>query len=323
MKQLLGNRQANRWMKHTLTSGQIPHATLFHGAEGLGKRCAATLFATAIFCKKGGTTPCGVCSACVKMQHGSHPDFTVVETSGKSHSYAVETVRNLRTDCAVMPNEADVRIFLIAEVERMTEAAYNAFLKTLEEPPAHVLFLLTATSIDHLPATILSRVVPVGLFCLSVEETAAALQARFPAQTADNCLSVATLCEGNLGKSEKTIEDSRFLTVKQDAEAFCHAVGDRKEYDLLQLVGRYEKDKEGFLSLLWQISHIARKAVRHRIDPTIVCDQAASDLAIHLSERQLLLLLKHLEQTQSLFSTNCNETLLLYGFVAGIGRQLL
>ena len=132
----------------------------------MGKKTFARWFAKLILCK-GETKPCGVCSACRKITAGTHPDVQIWEEETKSGMLSVGFVRDLRRDCAILPNESDYKIYIIPHMERMNDSAFNALLKTLEEPPKHVVFLLTAPNPDELADTVRSRVVPIQLYPLT------------------------------------------------------------------------------------------------------------------------------------------------------------
>jgi DNA polymerase-3 subunit gamma/tau len=145
-----------RTLKNALASGRIHHAFLFTGARGVGKTTAARALARALQCAEGPTaTPCGVCGLCVAILAGTCPD--VIEIDGASNN-SVDDIRDLRDGVRYLPAVARFRVYVIDEVHMLSKGAFNALLKTLEEPPPHVKFIFATTEVNKIPETILSRV---------------------------------------------------------------------------------------------------------------------------------------------------------------------
>jgi DNA polymerase III subunit gamma/tau len=142
-------------LKKAITSGRVAHAYLFTGARGVGKTSMARMFAKALNCEKGPTTtPCGVCDPCQAIAAGQ--DVDVLEIDGASNN-GVENIRELRQAVAYRPTRSRFKIYIIDEVHMVTTQAFNALLKTLEEPPPHVKFIFATTEPQKIPITILSR----------------------------------------------------------------------------------------------------------------------------------------------------------------------
>src|SRR6185436_14390277 len=131
------------------------HAYLFTGARGVGKTSTARIFAKALNCVNGPTTsPCGVCDICQGIASGS--DVDVIEIDGASNR-GIDEIRQLRSNVNVRPSRARFKIYIIDEVHMLTQQAFNALLKTLEEPPEHVKFIFCTTDPEKIPITVLSR----------------------------------------------------------------------------------------------------------------------------------------------------------------------
>lgn len=152
---LVGQETITRTLKNAITIGRIPHALVLTGTRGVGKTTTARIFAKALNCEKGPTTnPCGVCSNCVEITQGSSVD--VYEIDGASNT-SVDDVRSLKENVQYAPSKSRFKIYIIDEVHMLSTSAFNALLKTLEEPPAGVYFVFATTEVHKIPDTILSR----------------------------------------------------------------------------------------------------------------------------------------------------------------------
>ena len=154
--EIVGQEHVTRTLQNALERQRIHHAYLFCGARGVGKTTAARALAKSLNCEQGPTaTPCGTCTSCNAIAHGTAPDL--IEIDGASNN-GVDDIRELRDTVAYLPTLGKYKVYLVDEVHMLSRAAFNALLKTLEEPPAHVVFLFATTEPAKIPDTILSRV---------------------------------------------------------------------------------------------------------------------------------------------------------------------
>ncbi len=152
-----GNRPLIEHIKSEIKRGTLTHAYIIEGAKGVGKHSFAECFAAGLICEgDAGALPCGECAACKKLAASSHPDVKLIGSEGKA-SIGVDIIRALRTDAYIIPSEAERKIYIIEGADTMTEQAQNAFLLSLEEPPAYVTYLLLCRDSPLLLETIRSR----------------------------------------------------------------------------------------------------------------------------------------------------------------------
>lgn len=154
---LIGQESVSQTISLGLKNDKLSHAYLFSGLRGSGKTSTARIFAKALVCEKAPTDePCGVCSGCISAEEGRHLD--IIEMDAASNR-KIEDIRGVIESTKYKPSQAKYKIFIIDEVHMLTKEAFNALLKTLEEPPSYVKFILATTDPIKLPATILSRTI--------------------------------------------------------------------------------------------------------------------------------------------------------------------
>ena len=152
---LIGQEHVSVTLKNAILSGRISHAYLFTGPRGTGKTSTAKVLAKALNCETGPTpTPCNLCRSCQLVNEGSAMDVFEIDAASNR---GIDEIRDLRENVKFSPAQSRYKVYIIDEVHMLTNEAFNALLKTLEEPPAHVVFVLATTEPHKIPATILSR----------------------------------------------------------------------------------------------------------------------------------------------------------------------
>ena len=173
--ELVGQEHVVRALAHALDSGRLHHAFLFTGTRGVGKTTIARIFAKSLNCEKGPTSdPCGECGACREIDAGRFVDLLEIDAASNT---GIDNVRELIDNAQYAPTRGRYKVYLIDEVHMLSKSAFNALLKTLEEPPPHVKFLLATTDPQKLPVTVLSRCIKFNLKRLTPEQIVGQMRA--------------------------------------------------------------------------------------------------------------------------------------------------
>ncbi len=198
--ELVGQEHVVRALTNALESGRVHHAFLFSGTRGVGKTTIARIFAKSLNCERGlSANPCGECSACLDIDAGRFVDLIEIDAASNT---GVDNVRDLIENAQYTPARGQHKVYLIDEVHMLSKPAFNALLKTLEEPPPHVKFLLATTDPQKLPVTVLSRCLKFNLKRLSTEQIAGQINLILTAEgihpDADAVRQLARAADGSL-----------------------------------------------------------------------------------------------------------------------------
>ena len=214
-------------LRNQVASGRVGHAYLFTGVRGTGKTSCAKIFAKAVNClhPKGGD-PCGECEICRGIDNGSILD--VVEMDAASNN-GVDDIRDLRDETAYTPSACHYKVYIIDEVHMLSTAAFNALLKTLEEPPAHVIFILATTEIQKVPATILSRCQRYDFTRIGPEDIAQRVEYIAGQEglelTTDGAELISRLADGAMRDALSILDTCAGVTAKIDADVVRRMAG--------------------------------------------------------------------------------------------------
>ena len=215
MWQVVGHKWAVDLLKRTLIRERVAHAYLLTGPPQIGKRALALNFAQALNCLSDNNDedkPCGQCLACRKIAHGSHPDVQIIE--GEKGTLKIDQMRILRHEATLSPLEGQWKVYIIRQMEQATAEAANCLLKTLEEPPPHVILVLTASEAEALLPTIVSRCQVLNLRPLATETVQRALQERWGVD-AERAQLLARLSSGRLGWAVAASQDDALLEQRE------------------------------------------------------------------------------------------------------------
>ena len=260
--EVVGQKNIVKTLKNQITDNHISHAYLFTGSRGTGKTSCAKIFAKAVNCLNSQAgDPCNECEICKGINDESIFDITEIDAASNN---GVDNIRELRDNTAFSPATAKYRIYIIDEVHMLSGAAFNALLKTLEEPPAHVIFILATTEVHKLPATILSRCQRFDFSRIAVEEIAARLteiaEKEGISLTPDAALIIAKLSDGAMRDAlslldvcaatgnevdEKAVLDAAGMSGREYIERLALSIVNRNSEQALETIAElYERSKD-------------------------------------------------------------------------------
>ncbi len=242
--QIIGHDQAVDFLKQSIAIDQVAHAYLFSGPPQIGKTRLARTLAQALNCTQP-DTPCGHCRSCRKVEQGTHPDVQIVEGQSATGGLLIDQVRALQRDAVLRPYEGRYRVFILRHAGRATAEAADSLLKTLEEPPAHVVVILTAVHGEALPSTVVSRCQCLDLRPATVGAVEEALRERGVPPTQAQLL--ARLSAGRTGWALRASEEETFLQ--------------QRLRDLDKLVELLSKSRDERLEAAWSTSRDPLRAL--------------------------------------------------------------
>jgi DNA polymerase-3 subunit delta' len=246
MWQVVGHKQAVDLLKGALASERVAHAYLLTGPSQIGKRSLALDFAQALNCLDE-EKPCGQCLACSKIAHGSHPDVQVIE--GEGGTIKIDQMRTLRRGAALFPLEGRWKVYIIRQMEQATIEAANCLLKTLEEPPPHVVLMLTASEAEALLPTIVSRCQVINLRPLTTETVQRSLQERWGVDV-ERARLLARLSGGRLGWAVVASQNDAILSRREKyLDQMMKLIGQGR-VERMEYVQQLSHDSEALRELL-------------------------------------------------------------------------
>ncbi len=292
---------------------RFPHAVLLQGEPGCGKRTLARWIAAAAVCANDARRPCGGCRACARVLAGGHPDVRELTGTGTTGTVKVEQIRDLRQDALRPPLEAGVKVYIVPDADKLTEQAQNALLKTLEEPPAYVRFILTAPAKDRLLDTIVSRVQTFSLQTPPPAECAAWVLRNKPEADPEKVQTLSVQMNGNIGRVLAALQDETDDPALTAAAGVLGALLQPDENPLLQAMAPFSKDRVLFGEMMRRAGLILRDACVLRAGAKALvggAPETAEKLAKTLPQKNLMTMAEICRQMETDAGRNANMALL-------------
>lgn len=239
---IIGQEQIKEHLENALSTGKISHAYIINGEKSSGKEFIARVFAMALQCEREGTEPCQECHACRQALSDNQPDIIRVSHE-KPNSIGVGDIREqINNTVLIKPYSSPYKVYIVNEAEKMTDAAQNAILKTLEEPPEYVVILLLTTNMDTLLPTIRSRCVALDMKPVSDEKVKRFLMEtmQVPDYKADVCVAFA---RGNVGKAKALAASEDFENVKNEALSLLKYIQDMELHEIVAAIKKINEYK--------------------------------------------------------------------------------
>ena len=287
-KQMVGQEHVLQALVNALDSNRLHHAYLFTGTRGVGKTTIARIFAKSLNCEQGiGSEPCGSCSSCVEIDEGRSVDLIEIDAASRT---GVEDMRELLDNVQYAPTRGRYKIYLIDEVHMLSRHSFNALLKTLEEPPPHIKFLLATTDPQKVPVTVLSRCLQFNLKRMSKLQIVSQLQFLTEQEKITAEASALTLLAGAAdgsmrdalslldqaigfggGEVQQTAVESMLGSISRDyLVRLFDALSDQQASSLLDAARRVIEHNPDYQRVCAEMISLLQQVALYRYDPKLV-----------------------------------------------------
>ncbi len=294
-----------------ILNNRLSHSFILCGEKGVGKKTLALHLAKQILCLNPGADACDVCKSCRMADNSAHPDLIMLSPSGKSGNFRADDLRPLISDASITPNEGVYKVYILPDIDKALPAAQNVLLKIVEEPPANVIFIMTASAKEGILQTILSRSITVNVPKATMDSC---IQAVCDAgYSFEDAQSAYNFVGGNIGACLELLgsdkDDLPFETVKRITEALVK--GD--EYLLACELSHLDRDKNFAVQALTLLETVIRDALLSKSDCELlsICKEEAKTLGENVRQSGLLKMYESIGDAINKIYQNANMQLAL------------
>jgi len=310
---IIGQDRIRNSLLESMKNGRVGHAYIFTGPVGIGKRTLARRFAETLLCPEfDGKANCGSCVPCRLFSSGTNPDFSELVCEGAS--IGVDEIRKLQREISIKPLYSSKKLFLIPDAERMTVQAQNCLLKTLEEPPAHSVIILTASNIDSLLDTVRSRVIRYSFMKNTFDEVCRALELN-TAESPERIKLIASYADGIIGRALELANSEEFTRLREMAVETVLKIRGGSTSEIFDISRLYNENRDQIEILLDIMASLYRDMliVRSTADENKLINTDKKDIifnnAYRYSTQELIKSMDVIETTRKNLKQNANYQL--------------
>ncbi|MCH4887373.1 DNA polymerase III subunit delta' [Acidaminobacter sp. JC074] len=242
---VIGHEKTCAYFKELIKNETLPHAIMLEGMVGVGKTTLGSALSASVLCESKTGDACGVCRSCLKMNHDNHPDFMVIEPEGTQIKNA--QIEAFQDFINIKPYDGQYKVVLIKDADKMNASSQNRILKTLEEPPLHVVILMLTTNSEALLPTVLSRCQIIKLNGLHQDLVLNYIESNHETDEAE---IIAKLADGSIGKAIDYITSESFKLIQSHTEEILQAIHTNEKAKLLEQLSYFNDEKENIQKIL-------------------------------------------------------------------------
>lgn len=303
LSEFIANQNVKKELSECMENNSLPHTIIIEGENGTGKKTLANIIAEYCVCSSDGSSPCGICSDCIKANKNIHPDIFIAD-GNNSGELSIDSIRSIRSSAYIKPNEAPAKVYILLNCENMLIPAQNAFLKVLEEPPENVFFIMTLPSASLLLNTVRSRARIFSLYPVPVKDAETELRKRFPEKNNEEILNAATVCAGNIGMAILML-NSGVNEASELAESIYSSITLSNEYMLLTLTSRLAKNRTFAVNVIDRLIELSAEAVKASVGAETF-SSAAENAAKRFSRTRLMRIQNTAQKARDILNINVN-----------------
>ncbi|RKD28829.1 DNA polymerase III subunit delta' [Thermohalobacter berrensis] len=244
---IIGHEVIINNLKKAIKNNSISHSYLFEGPKLIGKRTVAKAFAKTLLCQKEGTEPCNTCASCIQFNSGNMPDFYIESPEGQY--FKKEQIDKIQKSMRRLPYEGKRKVYILENIDKMTQEAQNSFLKTLEEPPTYAVIIMTVVNSNSLLPTIISRCQLVRFSPIENNKIKDFIISKYE-KTEEEASFTASFSNGIIGKAIKICESEEFKQLREDVISIIDNTINSEKFKIFSISEFFEKNKESIEDIL-------------------------------------------------------------------------
>ena len=312
IENFVGNKNLIKELSSLLINTKFPHAIALCGDKGTGKFTLAKIIAKALVCQRNSGYACNECMSCKKAEENIHPDIIFPETSGALNTYNIDTIRGIRKDAYIIPNESLKKVYIFKDIDNMQLSAQNALLKIIEEPPHHAVFIFTCESFYNILPTVRSRIQAFHVLSPNDFEASDFILKAYPEFSNSNVKNAINITNGNIGKTLEILKSEELNSLLDISQKITMSITSPNEFNLLKLFSAITDSKKAKI-IFPMITSILRKCLIYSagIELKNLTNNNIVKICNTLTTDKIMLIIEEINKTEKLLKRNVNLNLLL------------